>query len=92
MCHDSIATTDCEIILMLYWLSGAQVLQGKEDMVVPQNQAEMLVDKIKKTGGKVKYILFEGEGHGFRKSENVKRALEEELAWYENIFGLGNQQ
>jgi len=75
---------------MLYWLSGAQVLQGKEDMVVPQNQAEMLVDKIKETGGKVKYILFEGEGHGFRKSENVKRALEEELAWYENIFGLGN--
>ena len=76
---------------MLYWLLGVQVLQGKEDMVVPQNQAEMLVDKIKETGGKVKYILFEGEGHGFRKSENVKRALEEELAWYENIFGLGNQ-
>jgi dipeptidyl aminopeptidase/acylaminoacyl peptidase len=57
---------------------------------VPQNQAEMIVNKVKDKGGKVKYILFEGEGHGFRKSENVKRAMEEELAWYEEVFGLGH--
>jgi dipeptidyl aminopeptidase/acylaminoacyl peptidase len=51
----------------------------------------MLVNKVKEKGGKVKYILFEGEGHGFRKSENVKRAMEEELAWYEDVFSLGHR-
>lgn len=48
----------------------------------------MIVKKIEGQGGKVKCIVFEGEGHGFRKSENVKRATEEELAWYEEVFGL----
>jgi dipeptidyl aminopeptidase/acylaminoacyl peptidase len=47
------------------------------------------LEKIKSRGGKVKYIEFEGEGHGWRKSENIKRATEEELAWYEEVFGLG---
>lgn len=46
--------------------------------------------KIKARGGKVKYVLFEGEGHGWRQSENIKRALELELDWYENVFQLGS--
>jgi dipeptidyl aminopeptidase/acylaminoacyl peptidase len=30
----------------------------------------------------------EGEGHGFRKAENIKRALEAELYFYSKVFGF----
>jgi len=31
-------------------------------------------------------VLFEGEQHGFRKAESIKRALEGELYFYSKIF------
>ncbi|KAJ2956743.1 hypothetical protein NUW54_g14646 [Trametes sanguinea] len=64
------------------------VLQGSLDAVVPPNQAELIVSNIRKRGGRVEYIVFEGEGHGWRKAENIKTALEKELAFYEDVFGL----
>ena len=69
-------------------LKKRQILQGSADEVVPPSQAETIVESIKRKGGRVKYIVFEGEGHGWRKAENIKKGLEEELAWYENVFGL----
>jgi dipeptidyl aminopeptidase/acylaminoacyl peptidase len=36
----------------------------------------------------VKYVAFEGEQHGFRKAETIVRALEEELAFYRDVFDL----
>ena len=36
----------------------------------------------------VAYLLFKGEQHGFRKSENIKRSLEAELYFYSKIFGF----
>jgi dipeptidyl aminopeptidase/acylaminoacyl peptidase len=36
----------------------------------------------------VAYLLFQGEQHGFRKSENIKRSLEAELYFYGKIFGF----
>lgn len=65
-----------------------QILQGSEDKVVPPQQAEEIVAKIQACGGKVKYVLFQGEGHGFRQPENIKNALESEIAWYEEVLGL----
>ncbi|KAI0752561.1 alpha/beta-hydrolase [Daedaleopsis nitida] len=64
------------------------VLQGSEDAVVPPNQAEGIVETIKKQGGRVEYIVFEGEGHGWRKAENMRAALEKEIGFYEDVFGL----
>ncbi|KAF7798100.1 hypothetical protein EIP86_009315 [Pleurotus ostreatoroseus] len=64
------------------------ILQGSLDAVVPPGQAEAIVKAIKDNNGRVDYVLFEGEGHGFRKSENMKAALEKELAFYEDVFGL----
>jgi dipeptidyl aminopeptidase/acylaminoacyl peptidase len=64
------------------------VLQGSIDAVVPPEQAEIIVSTIKKNGGKVDYIVFEGEGHGWRKAENIKKALETELAFYEKVFRI----
>jgi dipeptidyl aminopeptidase/acylaminoacyl peptidase len=63
-------------------------LQGSEDTVVPPLQAEAIVNSIEGRHGRVKYIVFEGEGHGFRTAENIRTALEEELAWYENLIGF----
>jgi dipeptidyl aminopeptidase/acylaminoacyl peptidase len=53
--------------------------QGAEDRVVPPNQTELIVAALKKRGMPVGYFLFEGEQHGFRRAENIKRALDAEL-------------
>lgn len=63
-------------------------LQGSEDKVVPPNQAEAMVAALDAKNIPVAYVLFEGEGHGFRKGENVCRALEAELAFYGRVFGF----
>ena len=55
---------------------------------MPPEQAEDIVKTIKAKGGRVDYILFEGEGHGWRKAETIKRAMEAELAFYEDVFKL----
>ena len=34
------------------------------------------------------YLEFEGEQHGFRKAENIKRALDGELYFYSRIFNF----
>ena len=64
------------------------ILQGSEDAVVPPNQSELIVEALKSKGIKHSYLLFEGEGHGFRKSENIVRALESEYSFFSQIFGF----
>ena len=64
------------------------LLQGLEDKVVPPNQAEMMVNALRKKGLPVAYITFEGEQHGFRQAKNIKKALEAELYFYSKIFGF----
>ena len=64
------------------------LFQGLEDKVVPPNQSEMMADAVRKKGLKVKYVTFEGEQHGFRKAENIIRSLEEELAFYRDVFEM----
>lgn len=63
-------------------------LQGEDDKVVPPNQAEAMVDALDAKGIPVAYVLFAGEGHGFRRAENVCRALESELAFYGRVFAF----
>jgi dipeptidyl aminopeptidase/acylaminoacyl peptidase len=62
--------------------------QGLEDKVVPPNQAEMMVKAIKEKGIPVAYVPFEGEQHGFRRAENIKRALDGEFYFYSRVFGF----
>jgi dipeptidyl aminopeptidase/acylaminoacyl peptidase len=33
-------------------------------------------------------VVFEGEQHGFRKAESIKRALDGELYFYSRVFGF----
>lgn len=60
--------------------------QGLEDKVVPPNQAETMVEALRQKGVPVAYVTFAGEQHGFRRSENIKRALDGELYFYSRVF------
>jgi dipeptidyl aminopeptidase/acylaminoacyl peptidase len=64
------------------------VLQGTDDMVVPVAQAEALVGVLREREIPHAYLLFEGEGHGFRQAHNIRRALEAELSFYAQVFGF----
>ena len=63
-------------------------LQGLEDKVVPPNQAEMMVKLLQEKGIKVAHVTFPDEGHGFRKANNIIKAMESELAFYADVFDL----
>jgi dipeptidyl aminopeptidase/acylaminoacyl peptidase len=65
------------------------VLQGTEDRVVPRAQADELVAALARNGVPHAYLLFEGEGHGFRRAENRRRSLEAELSFYGQVLGFG---
>ena len=62
--------------------------QGLEDKVVPPAQAEAMVAALRAKRLAVAYVPFEGEQHGFRKAENVTRALEAELYFYGRVLGF----
>jgi dipeptidyl aminopeptidase/acylaminoacyl peptidase len=62
--------------------------QGLEDKIVPPNQAELMVEALRRKKLPVAYVAFEGEQHGFRKGENIKRALDGELYFYSRVFGF----
>jgi dipeptidyl aminopeptidase/acylaminoacyl peptidase len=66
-------------------------LQGLEDKVVPPNQAEMMVKLLHDKGIQVEYVAFPDEGHGFRKANNIIRAMESELAFYRDVFDLAGK-
>lgn len=64
------------------------IFQGSEDKIVPPSQAEMISNALKKKLIPHSYILFEGEQHGFRKSENIIKSQEAELFFYGKILGF----
>ena len=64
------------------------LFQGLKDKVVPPAQSEKMVTAMKKRGVPVCYLSFEEETHGFRKSLNIKKALESEIVFYSEIFGF----
>ena len=64
------------------------LLQGLEDAIVPPNQAELMFEAVRAKGLPTVYVPFEGEQHGFRRAENIRRALEVELYFYARVFGF----
>jgi dipeptidyl aminopeptidase/acylaminoacyl peptidase len=64
------------------------LFQGLEDKVVPPSQAEKMVEAVRTKNLPVAYLAFEGEQHGFRKAENIRRVLEAEIYFYSKIFGF----
>jgi dipeptidyl aminopeptidase/acylaminoacyl peptidase len=64
------------------------LFQGLEDKVVPPNQAEKMAAAVRAKKFPIALLTFEGEQHGFRKAENIKRVLEAELYFYSKVFGF----
>jgi dipeptidyl aminopeptidase/acylaminoacyl peptidase len=62
--------------------------QGLDDKTVPPNQAETMVEAVAARGLPVAYYAFEGEGHGFRQAETLRRVLDLELGFYGRVFGF----
>ena len=46
------------------------ILQGANDPRVLQAESDDMVEAIRANGGIVEYVVFDDEGHGFRKSAN----------------------
>jgi dipeptidyl aminopeptidase/acylaminoacyl peptidase len=70
-------------------LSRPMILfQGLDDPIVPPAQAQTMFEAVRAKELPVAYLAFPGEQHGFRKAENLRRALEGELYFYSKIFGF----
>ena len=64
------------------------ILQGLEDKVVPSNQSQLIFEALKTSGVATAYVSFEGEGHGFRKAENIVHAIQAELYFYSKVLNM----
>ena len=64
------------------------LFQGLEDAVVPPSQAETFVAVCQEKRLPYAYVPFEGEQHGFRRAENIRRAFEGELYFLSRIYGF----
>ena len=62
--------------------------QGLDDRVVPPDQTERMVAALRRKRVPVAYLAFAGEGHGFRRAEHIRAALEAELYFYGRVFGF----
>ena len=62
------------------------IFQGKLDRIVPPNQAQLLHTELLRGNPKTEIVVFEDEGHGFRKPRNQITALNSELAFYKKNF------
>ncbi len=63
----------------LYFVDRVQrpllVVQGTNDVRVKKDQSDRMVDALRARGIPVEYLVIEGEGHGFSKTENMVLAL-----------------
>jgi len=48
------------------------LFHGSDDPVVPIAQSDLLVEHIRRGGGDVDYVVYDGEGHGFRDPLNQR--------------------
>jgi dipeptidyl aminopeptidase/acylaminoacyl peptidase len=64
-------------------MTGAVLLlQGRDDAVVPPEQAGRMCDALAAAGTPCDLRFFEGEGHGFRRADTLSACLEAELMFY----------
>jgi dipeptidyl aminopeptidase/acylaminoacyl peptidase len=68
------------------------VLQGTNDIRVPKEEAEQVVEILKKNGRTVDAHYYEAEGHGFSKRENQMDALRRTVDWFDKYLKAGSAQ
>ncbi|XP_061354323.1 probable dipeptidyl-peptidase 5 [Gastrolobium bilobum] len=66
------------------------LFQGLEDKIVPPDQAREIYQALKEKGVPVALVEYEGEQHGFRKAENIKFTLEQQMVFFARLIGHFN--
>lgn len=61
---------------------------GKDDKVVPPNQAEAMCSALAANGIYTEYVCFDGEQHGFRGADTIVRVFTDELAFYRRVLRI----
>ena len=70
-------------------LSSPMLLQqGLDDRVVPPNQAREMAAAVRAKGLPVALVLYEGEGHGFRRADTIAASLDAKLSFLGQVFGF----
>ncbi|MFD3455023.1 prolyl oligopeptidase family serine peptidase [Streptomyces sp. NPDC058691] len=64
------------------------MLQGADDFICRPDQAEVIVAAVAARGLWHRYLLFDGEGHGFRMASSVARSLQAEAELYSHVMGV----
>ncbi|WDM42813.1 prolyl oligopeptidase family serine peptidase [Microbacterium luteolum] len=64
------------------------LMQGGDDRVVPPAQSEAIRDALAANGIDHEYVVYPGEGHGFRSGTTIVNALERELAFLGRVFAF----
>jgi dipeptidyl aminopeptidase/acylaminoacyl peptidase len=65
------------------------VVYGLDDDIVPPEQAEAIVEALRRRGVPVTPLAFPGKGHGLRRPERIHRAIEAELTFYRTLLAGG---
>lgn len=63
------------------------VMHGDNDPVVPLAQSQTLVESVKNAGGRVRFEVMSGEGHGFRAPENKMREYTSMESFFNEVLG-----
>ncbi|KAK1302399.1 hypothetical protein QJS10_CPB12g01396 [Acorus calamus] len=63
------------------------LFQGLDDKIVPPNQAHKIYQALKEKGLPVALVEFEGEQHGFRKAENIRFSIEQQMMFFARLIG-----
>ncbi|MCL7046297.1 hypothetical protein MKW94_004375 [Papaver nudicaule] len=74
---NSVDKFSCPIILF----------QGLDDKIVTPEQARKIHMALKHKGLPVALVEYEGESHGFRKAENLKYTLEQQMVFFARLIG-----
>lgn len=62
------------------------VIYGLDDDIVLSGQAEAIVQALRQRGVPVTQLAFPGEGHGLRRPDSIRRAIEAELTFYRTLL------
>ncbi len=63
------------------------LLQGENDPIVPKEQTFSMYKTLQENSVETVYVELEGEKHGFKQQENIKKALEAEHNFYHRFLG-----
>jgi dipeptidyl aminopeptidase/acylaminoacyl peptidase len=62
--------------------------QGLDDRVVPPDQAREMAAAVAAKGLPVALVMYEGEGHGFRRADTITASLNAKLSFLGQVFGF----